>query len=301
MISKYSRKSLLSALLLLLCTSPLVAATAKLKQPRGVGVSDTLVETYAELIKMYLKEAKHTVVTGENDASDLTLNAKITKVGEGFILTLEKQAKDAPAFEDSFKVASEKELDLGTKRLVTAVLAGKSANQSLNASNVTEAEAELGTQRQATVNRISLGFGPTGSYGMGTHKTFYDFKLAYTFERDNLAPRAFGEVNWGPGIKDAFAFAGGLGLDYYLTSGKEAPHVGVDLGLGGYHRASTYATLHDGKPMYKSGFALGLNAGYTILRNAQTSMYVQANYRPILGGFGGEPAALFGLQVGLLY
>ncbi len=293
--------ALLVTFTLLLSSSPLTAASVRLKQTRGLGVSDTLVETYAELVKMYLKEAKQSLVSSESESAELEFNAKITKVGEGFILTLEKQGPNSPRFEESFKVASENELDLGTKRLVAAVLAGKPVQSSLNASNVTEAEASLGTQRQATVNRLSLAFGPSGSYGMGTQKTFYDFKLAYTFERDNLAPRVFGEVNWGPGIRDAFAFAGGLGLDYYLSSGKEAPHVGVDLGLGGYHRASTWETARDGKPMYRSGFALGLTAGYTILRNAETSMYVQANYRPIFGGFGGQAAALYGLQVGLLY
>ena len=267
---------------------------------KGVGVSDRVLQTYEELVKMSLKQAKYRVVSDNKAAADLTFSPTITAVGNGFILGLEKQAKSGEAYEDNFKVASENELDLGTARLVKSVLKEEAATAAATVDDVTAAEVKAGTARQETVKRVKIAFGPTWTYGFGSSAMLYNFDLAYVWERDHLAPRLYSEFNVGPGIKQAFSASAGMGLDYYLTNGKQAPFVGMDIGLGAFHRA-TNAETRDGRPMFRSGFTVGANVGYSIMRTADTSMYIAASYRPVLGGFGGKGAGMYGIQIGLLY
>ncbi|MBM4252605.1 MAG: hypothetical protein FJ146_11590 [Deltaproteobacteria bacterium] len=276
-----------------------LASTAKVLTPRGIGVSDELVKTYAELIRLYLRQAKHTIAK-DGQQPELTFAPSITKVGEGYILGLEKKSADGDSYEDSFKVANENELDTGVKRLVSSVLSERAAEKSATVDDVTSNEVRAGIARQVTVKRVQVALGPTKAHGFGTDETLYNFELGYVWERDQLAPRAYSEFNIGPGIKEAFAVSAGLGLDYYLTNGKHAPFIGADVGLGGFHRASNSETK-DGRPMFRSGFTLSATVGYAIMRTADTSMYVAASYRPVLQGFGDKSAGLYGVQVGLLY
>ena len=288
-------------LLALFLASPLKAATARLLPVKSVGVSETIVAAYNEFLRQSLKQAKYKLLSGENGVPDVTLIPSITKLGKGFVLGLEKLTKSGEAFDDTFKVASEEDLDVGTKRLVKAVLAGESAAKAETVDDVTSAEVHAGTAMQETVKRVAFAFGPMWNYGFGSSALMYDFKLAYVWERDQLAPRLFTDVNWGPGITQAFSAVAGLGLDYYLTPGKTAPFIGADIGLGGFHRATNFSTQHDGSSMFRSGFTLGANVGYAIMRTADTSLFVQATYRPVLGGFGGKGAGLYGLEIGILY
>jgi len=275
------------------------ASTAKVLTPRGIGVSEDLIKTYAELVRLSLRQAKYTMAK-DGKEPDLTFTPSITKVGAGYILGLEKKSADGETYEDSFKVASENELDVGVKRLVSSVLSERSADKSATVDDVTSNEVRSGVARQETVKRVQLALGPTKTHGFGSSATMYNFELGYVWERDQLAPRVYSEFNIGPGIKEAFAVSAGLGLDYYLTNGKHAPFVGADVGLGGFHRASNSETK-DGQPMFRSGFTLSATLGYAIMRTADTSMYVAASYRPVLQGFGDKGAGLYGIQVGLLY
>lgn len=292
--------------LILVCASSLgasgyaSAATAKVLTPRGIGVSDDVIKTYAELIRLSLRQAKYTMAK-EGTQPDLTFSPSITRVGGGYILGLEKKSADGESYEDSFKVASENELDVGVKRLVNSVLSEKSAERSATVDDVTTNEVRSGVARQETVKRVQVALGPTKAYGFGTSATLYNFELGYVWERDQLAPRVYSEFNLGPGIKEAFSLSAGLGLDYYLTNNKHTPFVGFDVGLGAFHRASNDETKKDGQPMFRSGFTLSATLGYAIMRTADTSMYVAASYRPMLQGFGNKAAGLYGIQVGLLY
>ena len=290
-------RAVLCVLSTVFLSSSLLAATAVVLPAKGIGVSDRVLQTYEELIKMSLKQAKYRVVSDNKAAADLTFSPTITAVGNGFILGLEKQAKSGETYEDNFKVASENELDLGTARLVKSVLKEEAATKAATVDDVTAAEVKSGTARQETVKRVQVAFGPTWTYGFNTTKMLYNFELAYVWERDQLAPRMFSEFNVGPGVKQAFSASAGLGLDYYLTNSKQAPFVGLDVGYGFFHQATTA----EQRARVMSGFTVGANVGYSIMRTADTSMYVAANYRPVLGGFGGKGAGMYGIQIGLLY
>ncbi|MCX6104550.1 MAG: hypothetical protein NTY08_01795 [Proteobacteria bacterium] len=290
-------RAVLCVLSTVFLSSSLLAATAVVLPAKGIGVSDRVLQTYEELIKMSLKQAKYRVVSDNKAAADLTFSPTITAVGNGFILGLEKQSKSGETYEDNFKVASENELDLGTARLVKSVLKEEAATKAATVDDVTAAEVKSGTARQETVKRVQVAFGPTWTYGFNTTKMLYNFELAYVWERDQLAPRMFSEFNVGPGIKQAFSASAGLGLDYYLTNSKQAPFVGLDVGYGFFYQATTA----EQRARVMSGFTVGANVGYSIMRTADTSMYVAANYRPVLGGFGGKGAGMYGIQIGLLY
>ena len=276
-----------------------LAESARVLAPRSVGADERVTKTYAELVRMALRQAKFTLV-GEGKAADLVFAPSITRVGEGYILGLEKKRPDGESYEDSFKVASENELDVGTKRLVTAVIKERPADKSATVDDVTANEVRSGVARQQTVKRVQVALGPTQTYGFGTSSTLYNFELGYVWERDQLAPRVYTELNIGPGIKEAFTAAAGLGLDYYLTNGKHAPFVGLDFGLAAYRRASNDQT-NDGRPLFRSGFSASATVGYAIMRTADTSMYVAASFRPVLQGFGDKGAGIYGVQVGILY
>jgi len=277
------------------------AETAKILPPKGIGVATTIVATYAELIRLALTQAKLRVVNNPKAKTDLTLRPTISKIGGGFLLVLEKSSKGAEPYEDSFKIASEDELDVGTRRLVAAVLNEQPAATSDSVDDVTKDEVGAGTARRQTVKRVLVAFGPARGYGLGSSNLLYNFKLAYTWEGAHLAPRLYTDINWAPGNTQMASAAGGLGLDYYLTGAKEAPFIGIDAGVGVLHRARTAQTRADGRPMYYSGFSLGATAGFAIMRTSDVSMIIAATARPVLGGIGGKAAGIFGLDVGILF
>ena len=95
--------------------------------------------------------------------------------------------------------------------------------------------------------------------------------------------------------------AAGLGLDYYLSAAKQTPFIGIDAGLGVLHRAHTAQTRADGHSMYYSGFSLGANLGYAIMRTSDVSVIIEASVRPMLGGIAGKAAGIYGFDVGILF
>lgn len=277
------------------------AETAKILTPKGIGVSSSVVETYAEVLRLAVTQAKLRVVSNPKAKADVTLRPTISKIGGGYLLVLEKRAKGAEPYEDSFKIASEDELDVGTKRLVNAVLKEQPASTEDTVDDVTKDEVTAGTARRQTVKRVLVAFGPAWGYGLGSSDLLYHVKTAYTWEGEHLAPRLFGDFNWAAGSSQMASAAAGLGLDYYLGAAKQAPFIGIDAGLGVLHRAHTAQTRADGHSMYYSGFSLGANVGYAIMRTSDVSMIIEASIRPVLGGIVGKAAGIYGFDIGILF
>ena len=124
--------------------------TAKILTPKGIGVSPAVVETYAELLRLAATQAKLRVVSNPKAKADITLRPTISKIGSGYLLVLEKRAKGTEPYEDSFKIGSEDELDVGTRRLVNAVLKEQPASTEDTVDDVTKDEVTAGTARPAT-------------------------------------------------------------------------------------------------------------------------------------------------------
>jgi hypothetical protein len=284
-----------------LSSSQLYAETALLQAPRSIGVDQRVVQTYSELLRVALTKAKYRVVEGHKKSADVVFKPSITRIGNGYILALGKEVAGEEPFEESFKIASEDELDVGTKRLVKAVLGGESATKAATVDDVTKEEVEAGTARQKTVRRVMVAFGPSWAYGLGSSAMLYNLELAYVWERDHLAPRLFAEANAAPGGTQMASVHSGIGLDYYLTSGKQAPYIGIDAGVGVVHRAITDETRADGQRNFYSGFSMGADVGYAIMRTTDVSLFIQLSYRPVLGGVAGKAAGVYGSEIGLLF
>ena len=278
------------------------AETVRVLKPKGVGVGRSVVESYEELIRVALVQDGYKVVAGGKGKADLTFKGTVTKVGTGLLLVLEKSGDDEEPYEDSLKIASEDELDVGTKRLVKSVLAGKPAAESETVDDVTKAEAEAGTLRKRSVRHVLFEFGPSWAYGLGSSDMLYDFALGYVWERDHLSPRVFVEANWAPGSSEMGSAHAGLGLDYYILAGRTTPYVGADVGLGVFSRAhSPENKADDNGRMYYSGFSFGADLGIAIMRTSDVSMFAQASWRPLVGGILGQGAGIYGGEIGILF
>jgi len=285
---------------LLLWSTAALGDTVHLLSPRGVGVSAAVLESYQELLRVAVVQSGLHVVSGHD--ADLVLKGTITKVGSGFLLGLEKSGGGAEPYEDTMRVASEDELDTGTRRLVAAVLAGRPARENATVDDVTDAERDAGTNRKRTVRHAMLAFGPSWAYGLGSSDMLYDLAIGYEWESEHLAPRVFLEANWAPGSSDMGSLHSGLGIDWYLLGSRSTPYIGMDAGIGAVSRAHSDANkATDGGRMYYSGFSLGADIGFAIMRTADVSMFIQGSYRPLLGGIAGQAAGIYGAEIGILY
>ncbi len=289
----------LSIVSLMLLSQWAMAEAANLAPIRATSTSDATKDAFAETLRVALEEAGFSVVGDSGGV--ITFEGSITKLDSAYVVALRKIMKEGKPYSQSLKIKDANDLDIASRRLVRAVVAGIPVNQDQAVGEITGQEVSEDVVRKKALQRIRIGFGPATAFGLGSADGIYHVSTAYHWEGAQYTPHVTADANWAPGSSQMKSLYSGIGLGYHLTRKDTAPYIGFDLGMTYVHRAKTDVTTADGSPLSRTGFTGTAKAGITILRAMETSLFGEFSIRPVPQGFNGKPAAIASFEFGILF
>lgn len=236
--------------------------------------------------------------------SDFTLQPRLMKLGDSYILTVERRRGDEILYASQVKANTVRELDRASRRATMAALndpsirggqeyaAGNDVDSFDDSRSASTTETEdnrpmIGTAPAdaRSVSRPgyqlnpgsrqyrywSLGLGPALMRRVETDDLFYSLSAAHLWD---IHPRAsvkvLGEANFSTGREDASMYNLGAGASwFFLPSANGAAYVTGDLGYG-------FAESALGNDA--DGFTFGTGVGYQFFRTSRTTMDVLLRY-----------------------
>jgi hypothetical protein len=140
-------------------------------------------EAVHDLIEASVGEMNDYRISTDQKEAKITLKAKVVKLGNALIVSVEKIQDGQVKFASQLKAAQPDELDVVCRRLAKAVLDEKAPSVNDNVHEVTKAETVSGTNRKDVVSRWIFGFGPTGLFNLNNSATAeFGGIIGYTWE-----------------------------------------------------------------------------------------------------------------------
>lgn len=235
--------------------------------------------TVLELVKAEVStEPGFTLETNAKNAS-VHLATKLLKLGNSFILSIDKIKDDRIVFTAKMKAANIDDLDTVSARVVHAVLKETKTEGSAQVDDVTEDEVTRGTRRIQTVRQWRVTFGPAWGSNLNTTRSGTIGSLGYVWGLDaqwealtHLSLAGFSK----DGESGAFYMDAMLGVAYFLTKGKHSPYVtgGFGYASAGASRSDTILLTDD----KASGWAGRMGAGVKLFRTTNLSFGFELNH-----------------------
>ncbi|MCM2282992.1 MAG: DUF481 domain-containing protein [Bdellovibrionaceae bacterium] len=241
------------------------------------------------------------VVQDEMDA-DYTLQPRLMKLGESYILTVERRRGEEIIYASQVKANSVNELDRASRRATMAALSDRSVRgeeeyaqgKEVDSGTRSGATAEGPREERPQIFRgadaesrmrpgyqlnpgsktyryWSLGLGPALMRRVETDDLFYSLSAAHLWD---IHPRAsvkvLGEANFSTGTEDASMYNLAAGASwFFMPTANGAAYVTGDLGYG----FAESALNNDA-----DGFTFGTGVGYQFFRTSRTTMDVLLRY-----------------------
>jgi hypothetical protein len=252
---------------------------------RGNGVADSDRESIEELVRMAVPQSgSHTVVSKKEDA-DYTLAPSLMKLGDAYILTIQKKNKSGSTiFAEKMKAGNLSEMDNVSGRLTRAVINQTVVANTADVTNITTEEEHMNSRRYNATRQWVVGLGPGWSSNLNSKGGGFSFLLGFLWGLDpDFSISLTWLINNGPDKDHSTVSDFSLGGEYYFSRSKFSPFVGARLGYGGATMNTNncpiaYAGCGTDRA---SGWAGGLTAGYKLFRTSTVNAAVIANYTQI--------------------
>ncbi len=296
----------LFSLAVLLGAAPAVAA--------DIFVTDTIVQSGAtqeeadsvhQLVHNSVVRMGRDRVVEDEGRAEFTLQPRLMKLGDSYILTVERRRGDEIVYASQVKAGDVGELDRAARRATMAALNDPSirgdeeyaANDAPEFGSRSAATSETDEQRPDPIgaaaaaagarssarpgyqlnpgNKMyrywSLGLGPALMRRVETDDLFYSLSAAHLWD---IHPRAsvkvLGEANFSTGREDASMYNLAAGASwFFLPTANGAAYLTGDLGYG-------FAESAIGNDA--DGFTFGTGVGYQFFRTSRTTMDVLLRY-----------------------
>jgi hypothetical protein len=255
----------------------------------GSGVPESDLATTTELIRSAVNTTgKHQTVT-DADQAEFTLRPRILKLGQAFLLQLDKVEKGKIVFSSELKAEHIEELDKVATRLTQAVLEGKQAPENAKVGQITDQEAHDGTQRKPVRRFTTLGLGAAFFGNLNSSGPGYSFDAGFGWDVNAALIKLFADFSINGG-----AIFTNLGLEGMLFFSPEdiAPYASADFGLGISRLDPQNTGLN---AQVTTGFDVGVGAGVVLLRTSKINLDLGARLNFLLStNSQGDPfAAVF--------
>jgi hypothetical protein len=285
----------------------LIAFGAISAQAVEVYVEDTIVQSGAnqqdattaqELVSNSVARTGRDHLTDDMSNADVILQPRLMKLGESYVLTVERRKGDEVVYASQVKASSLSDLDRAARRATVAALSGSASEYSRSATtetvedrtviinNTNAADDEIADYRltrkgyQLTPGGRpngywSIGIGPMIGKRMETDDVFYNLSVGRYWDIDPRASvKAIGEMNFATGNESATLMNFGLGASWFFAADPNgAAYVTTDLGYG-------FATTADDEDA--DGFSFGAGVGYQFFRTRAAALDIQLRYLTIL-------------------
>lgn len=272
---------------------------------RGGSVSDSDRESVEELIKIAVPEGgKHSVVSKPAE-SDWTLSPSLMKLGDAYVLGLQKKDKSGKVvFSDKMKAASMSEMDTVASRLTRAVLSQTAVEATADVTNITEQEEKSGTRRFQATRHWVIGIGPGWTGNLRSSGGGFTWLLGFLWGVDpHYAINLSGTFNSGPKNDESSFSDFSLGADYLFSRARHTPFVGARLGYG------SARMNHDGCNLISlgcsqdraSGWSGTVNAGWRFFRTSTVNAGLVATYSLLFDKTSAGSPSLATLQIAVYF
>lgn len=237
-----------------------------LENATGAGVPESDLTTTTELIRNEIEATNSNKIVTDAKAS-LSLRPKILRLGQAYIIQLEKLQDGKVVFSTQLKADHIEEIDKVTKRLVEALLSGKNAQEDSRVGEITHQESHDGTQRKPSRHISYLGFGGSLFGAMNTSNVGYAFGAGFGWDVNDAIIKIQGDFSiCGP----AYFLNVGIEGMFFLSSQSIAPYLSADFGFGLTQSESSY--MIGGQTI--AGFDVGGGGGVLLLRTSNISIDV---------------------------
>ena len=263
----------LGLVLLFACLS-LTAQAARVFVEATTGtVSASDLTTTTELIRGAVRSQGGHQSVGTPGEAEVLLRPKLMKLGNSYILSIEKLKGQQVEFSSQLKAAQIEEMDRVAVRVTRAVLDEKAIADDARVGDVTDTEVREGTNRKQALKGWYFGLGPAWLSELGTSGTGYYFDLGYAFDLNHLVMKIAYDASYSSG---ASVSALTLNGNYMFSEAALSPYVGASFGIGSFY--ATNSSLFSST----TGFAAGVGGGVQMLRTSSFQVEIGAQMMFIL-------------------
>lgn len=191
--------------------------------------------TIRELIRLSVPQVKRSTVVDKADGSQWTLTAKVLKLGDAYIMNLDKKAnKGEGLFSEKMKSASMSDMDTTVHRLVMAVIEEERVQNTADVTNITDQEKKQNINRIEATRQWMLGMGPSWTQNLNSEGSGgFTFLLGFEW---GLDPDYSVDLSWlghnGRRDDDSSFNDFSIGGTYYFSRSKISPFASARMGYG---------------------------------------------------------------------
>lgn len=274
-------KSLILLAFLLLPFSSF-ADTFFVEEVKGTEVSNQDKVTIRELIRMSVPQVDRHTVADKAGEADYTLSAKVLKLGDAFIMNLEKKStKGEATFSEKMKAVSMSDMDKTSQRLVTAVIKEERVKDTADVTNITDEEKKQNINRIEATRQWMIGLGPSWTENLNSQGSGgFTFLLGFEW---GLDPDYSVDLSWlahSGRREDESSFNDfSVGGTYYFSRTRFAPFASVRLG---YATVDINAACPSGTWVCpesdESGWSGSAVVGYKFFRTSAVNVSTMLRY-----------------------
>ena len=295
------------SLTIMLFPSIAVAKTYHVLKAGTIGNFGEQGAAFRALIETTINERDGDRIVTDPKKAETLLQPKIIETGDNYLLFLDIIQGDEVISSRVIKIKGFDELDIATERLVTSTLDSKPVRQTIEVGKVTRSEQDRQDVRINAKNYFYLGFGPAVGSGLRNKDGMVAFDIGLAREFDANIVKALISIHSGLN-KDRSSLSGlGLGVQHVFSNQDIAPFLGGQLLYGGatgnYPKQSTSTTTttedESDYGQTKSGFSVGLSAGYMLFRTSSVHMDAGFGIRTFLGRLDSGNPTTYAFTLGL--
>ncbi len=258
----------------------------------GTGVDDRQIETVRNLV--YSEIVAHPKAEYVDEGYDLEILAELTRLQRTYILTLYGYNPEGDATSEKAKLEDFDEIDVAVKRLVAALIEGKSVTQTAERGEVLEEEQREPTRVKSIQGwEIALGGAYPLTDALDNQEMMYALSVGYFFDIQQFFIELRGDFQMGYNDSSKSMTSFTIGGDYFYYNGRVVgAYAGVELGFGG----ATDEDLDE-----SVGFVGAVDVGFMLLRQADINIDVRLRTSVLATEFNGQTPVTSALMVGVVF
>ncbi|MCB0392168.1 MAG: hypothetical protein KDD58_12830 [Bdellovibrionales bacterium] len=245
------------------------------------GVKSGTLETIKELVSSGVVSEGHELMT-EAGTAEFILQPKLLKLGDSYILKIDKIQNGKIKFSSKMKASSLSDMDTVAVRVVRSVMEETLPRDSAQVNDVTEDEVHQGTRRYQATRQWRFSFGPAWSNGLNVDGGGTNWGFGYVW---GLDPDFDLKLNWSiytprSDEDDNARFTNvTLGMNYFLTRAKHSPFASIEIGYGSAAASEDSNNFFGISDDDASGWTIGLGLGYKFFRTSTVNVGIFGSYQ----------------------
>jgi hypothetical protein len=261
------------------------ADTFYVEEISGTEISSQDKSSVRELIRLSVPQTGDHKTVNQALQADWILSSKLLKLGDAYILNIEKKSgkKSGPSFTEKMKSSSMDNMDVTAQRLTTAVINGQKVAATADVTNITDEEKKQNTNRYEATRQWILGLGPSWTSNLNSAGAG-GFTLLIGFEW-GLDPDYSVDISYighgGRGEDDSNFGDFSIGGTYYFSRSRNSPFMTARIGFGS-------ADINDGCDFLcttetddPSGWTGSVAAGMKFFRTSSVNVSTYLRYSQI--------------------